>query len=155
MGIPIPPPFWTGSALIDGIFATSGIKCVNVLIFPNLGDGGDHCCFIIDLSSESVIGYSFPNRVQCSTRKLHCNSTRMIMVYNTELTQLCDEHSMSHCMDVIFRLASHLTEEDFLLLMDAWDNKFKEYMLHSENHCSKFMMGHIEWSPVIDIWLNG
>jgi hypothetical protein len=57
-------------------------------------------------------------------------------------------------MDVIFRLISHLTEEDFLLLMDAWDNEFKEYMLQSENHCSKFMMGHIEWSPVIGIWLN-
>jgi hypothetical protein len=78
----------------------------------------------------------------------------MIMVYNAELTCLCNEHDMFHCMDVIFRLTTHLTEEDFLQLMDTWDKEFKEYMLHSENHCSKFMMGHIEWNPVIGIWLN-
>jgi hypothetical protein len=62
-GIPIPPIFWTGSAPIDGIFATSGIECVNVFILPHLGGVGDHRCFIIDLSSESVIGSTFPNIV--------------------------------------------------------------------------------------------
>jgi hypothetical protein len=150
-GTPIPPTFWTCSAPIIGIFATSGIKCVNVFILPHLGGVGDHCCFIIDLSSESVIGSSFPNIVRCSARKLHCNSKWTTMVYNQELTRLCDEHNMFYCMDVIFRLTSHLTEEDFLLLMNAWDNVFKEYMLQSENNCSKFIMGHIEWSPVIGI----
>jgi hypothetical protein len=73
----------------------------------------------------------------------------MIMVYNTELTCICNEHNMFHHMDMIFRLTTHLTEEDFVLLMDAWDNKFKEYMPHLEHCCSKFMMDHIEWSPAI------
>jgi hypothetical protein len=95
-GIPIPPTFWTGSAPIDGIFATSGIECVNVLILPHLGGVGDHRCFIISLSSESVIGSLFPNLVQCSARKLRCNSKWMIMVYNAELTGLCNEHNMCH-----------------------------------------------------------
>ncbi len=63
------------------------------------------------------------------------------MVYNMELARKCNEHNMFHCMDVIFRLTTHLTEEDFALLMDAWDNELKEYMLHSEDQCSKFMMG--------------
>jgi hypothetical protein len=27
-------------------------------------------------------------------------------------------------------------------------------MLHSENEVSKFMMGHVEWSPTIGIWLS-
>jgi hypothetical protein len=30
----------------------------------------------------------------------------------------------------------------------------KEYMLHAETHCSKFMMGHIEWIPTIGLWLS-
>jgi hypothetical protein len=68
----------------------------------------------------------------------------MIMGYNAKLTHTCNEHNMFNCMDVIFRLTTHLTEEDFALLMDAWDNEFKEYMLHLEDHCSKFKMGHIE-----------
>ncbi len=40
------------------------------------------------------------------------------------------------------------------MLMDSWDDKFKQYMLHLENEISKFMMGHIKWSPTIGIWLS-
>jgi hypothetical protein len=61
---------------------------------------------------------------------------------------------MFHHMDTILCLSPHLTDNDFSLLIDAWDNKFKEFMLHSEVHCSKYMTGHIEWSPEIGIWLN-
>jgi hypothetical protein len=108
-GIPIPPTFQTGSIPINGIFATPSIKCVNVFILPHLGGVGDHQCFIIDLSSETVIGSTFPNIVRCASRKLHCTSKQMIMVYNADLTQMCDDHNMFHCMDVIFRLTTHLT----------------------------------------------
>jgi hypothetical protein len=59
--IPIPPTFQTDSIPIDGIFATPVIKCVNVFILPHLGGVGDHRCVIIDLSSETVIGSTFPN----------------------------------------------------------------------------------------------
>jgi hypothetical protein len=121
-GIPIPPTFRTGSAPINGIFATSGIECVHVFILPYLSGVGDHRCFIFDLSSELVIGSTFSNIVQCASRKLHCTLKWMIMVHNTELTCICDKHNMFDCMDVIFRLTTHLTEEDFALLMDAWDN---------------------------------
>jgi hypothetical protein len=38
--------------------------------------------------------------------------------------------------------------------MNAWDDEFKKCMLHSENHCNKFMMDHIEWSSAIGIWLS-
>jgi hypothetical protein len=106
----------------------------------------------MDLSSESVIGLAFPNIVQCAAHKLHCHSTRMIRIYNAELTHLCNEHNMFHHMDLISQLSSHLTKDNFLLLMDTWDNEFKEFMLHAENHCSKYMKGHIEWSLAIGIW---
>jgi hypothetical protein len=59
---------------------------------------------------------------------------------------------MFHHMDVILRLTTHLTEDNFALLMNAWDDEFKEYMLHSENLCNKYMMGHIELTP--GVWLN-
>jgi hypothetical protein len=78
----------------------------------------------------------------------------MVKKYNTELTCLCNEHNMFSCIDVFFQLTLHLTSNDFLMLMNAWDIKFKEYMLHSKGHISRYMMGHIEWSPAIGIWLN-
>ncbi len=153
-GIPIPATFRTGSSPINGIFATPVIECVNTFILLHLAGVGDHRCFIVNLSSSSVIGSSFPNIVRCAAWKLHCKSPRMVRAYNTELTQLCKHHNMFHCMDTILRLSPHLTDDDFSLLMDAWDKEFKEFMLHLEVHCSKYMMGHIEWSPEIGIWLN-
>ncbi len=137
-GDPIPPTFWRGSIRIDGIFATSDIECVNVFILPHLGGVGDHQCFIIDLSSELVIGSTFPNIVRCASRKLHYTSKWMITGYNAGLTRMCNEHNMFHCMDVIFWLTTHLREDKFTHLMNAWDDKFKEYMLHSEKHCNKY-----------------
>jgi hypothetical protein len=54
----------------------------------------------------------------------------------------------------ILRLTNHLTEDHFVMLMDAWDDKFRQFMLHLENKISKYMMGCIEWSPTIGIWLS-
>ncbi len=139
---------------IDGIFATSGIECVHAFLLPHLGGIGDHRCFIIALSSASMIGKSFPNIVQCGARKLHCSSKRMVNLYNAELTSLCNAHTMFKRMDNILCLTDYLSEEDFVLLMDVWDDKFHQYMLHSEIVCNIFMMGHIEWSPTIGIWLS-
>ena len=78
----------------------------------------------------------------------------MVRLYNAELTAKCDEHNMFHRMDEILRLTDYLEKDDFTLLMNSLDIKFMEFMLHSENEVSKFMMGHIEWSPTIGIWLS-
>ena len=153
-GTKLPPTFRSGSNPIDGIFATSGIECVNVTLLPHLGGVGDHRCFIIDFSSESVIGTEFPNIVRVAARKLHCTSKRMIRLYNNELVAKCDEHNMFHRMDEILRLTDYLDEDDFTSLITNLDTEFTEFMLHSENEVSKFMMGHIEWSPKIGIWLS-
>jgi hypothetical protein len=153
-GWPIPPTFRTGSVPIDGIFATAGIECINTFILPHYGGVGNHRCFILDLSSDSLIGTLFPNIVQCAARKLHCSSKQMISTYNAKLTKMCDDHNMFQQMDTIHPLTDYLTMEDFSLLMNSWDDELMQYMLHSEVHVSKFMMGHIEWSPTIGIWLG-
>ncbi len=117
-GIPISPTFQTGSIPIDGIFASPGIECINIFLLPHLGGVGDHRCFIIDFSSNSMIGTLFPNIVRCASRKLHCSSKRMINLYNAEITSKCDEHNMFHSMDEILQLTDYLGEEDFVLLMN-------------------------------------
>ncbi len=78
----------------------------------------------------------------------------MITLYNAELTLMCDEHNMFHRMGKNFRLNYHLTEDNFVMLMDAWDDKFRQFMLHLENKINKYMMGHIKGSPTIGIWLS-
>ncbi len=153
-GLHLPPTFRTGSIPIDWIFATSGIQCVNVTLLPHLGGVGDNRCFIIDFSSKSVIGTDFPNIVRAASRKLHCSSKRMIRLYNAELTAKCDEHNMFGRMDEILPLTDYLETDDFEIIINALDTEFMQLMLHFENEVSKFMMGHIEWSPSIGIWLS-
>jgi hypothetical protein len=153
-GTPIPSTHQKGSAPINGIFATMGITCINVFILPQYGGVGDHRCFIIDLTSESMIGTSFPNIVWCAARKLHCTSSRMINLYNAKLTSVCGRHYMFHRMDQIICHTTFLTKDDFSQIIDSWDIKLTQFMLHSESHCSKFMMGHIEWSISVGLWLS-
>jgi hypothetical protein len=150
----ISPTFCTSNAPIDGIFATPGIECISVLILPHYGAVGNHRCFIVDLSSASLIGMAFPNIVQCAARKLHCTSSQMVTMFNNELTRICDEHNMFHLMDKILCLCKFLPDNNFLLLMNSLDDEVKEYMLHVETYCSKFMIRHIEWSPTIGIRLS-
>jgi hypothetical protein len=153
-GKQIPLTRCSGSIPIDGIFATSGIDCINAFILQHYGGVGDHHCIIMDISLDSMIGTSFLNIVRCAARKLHCLSTRMIKVYNAELTRLCNEHNLFHRMDVIYGLTDYLKNADFVLLEDVWDNKFMQLMLHSEAECSKFMMEHTKLSRIISVWLS-
>ncbi len=97
---------------------------------------------------------AFPNIIQCAARKLHCTSFWMVAMYNNELTRICNEHNMFHRLDKILRLCDFFPDDDFLLLMNSLDDEMKEYMLHAETYCSKFMMGHIEWSQSIRIRLS-
>jgi hypothetical protein len=76
----------------------------------------------------------------------------MISTYDAKLTKMCDKHKMFQQMDTIYHLTDYLTTEDFSLLMNSLDDELMQYMLHSEVHISKFMMGHIEWSPTNKIW---
>jgi hypothetical protein len=139
---------------IDGVFVTPGITCVNAFILPQYGGVGNHHCFIIDLTSESSIGTSLPNIVRCAARKLHCASSWMINLYNAELTSVCNRHNMFHRMDLIIRHTEFLTKDNFTQLIDSWDGELTQFILRSESFRIKFMMGHIEWSPTVGLWLS-
>ncbi len=150
-GILIPLTHRKGSAPIDGIFATPGITCVNAFILPQYGGVSNHRCFIINLTSESLIGTSFPNIVHCSARKLHCSSSRMVSLYCAKLMSVCNRHNIFNRMDLLIRHTNFLAKDDFIQLIDSWDSELTQFMIHLESHCSKFMMGHIEWSPTVGL----
>jgi hypothetical protein len=78
----------------------------------------------------------------------------MINLYNAKLTSVCNRHNMFHCMDLVIRHTKFLTTDDFTQLIDSWDGELMQFMLHLESFCSKFMMGHIKWSPTVGLWLS-
>jgi hypothetical protein len=78
----------------------------------------------------------------------------MINLYNAEITSVCDRHNMFHRMDRIIRHTEFLTKDNFTQLIDSWDGELTQFMLHLEPFCSKFMMGHVKWSPTVGLWLS-
>ena len=78
----------------------------------------------------------------------------MVNLYISELTAKCDKHNMFRRIDNILRITDYMDVEDFTILMNSWGIEFMELMLHSEKEVSKFLMGHIEWSPTIGTWLS-
>jgi hypothetical protein len=152
-GMHIPPTFRDGTALIDAIFATSGIECIIACILPHKGGVGDHRYFILDFTSSSIIGTKFSNIVHCSTRKLHCKLTCLVQSYNAELDMLCNRHRMYQRIYFIYSNLDSFSDKEFLFMMNNWDKELVQFKLHSKSNCTKFKSCHIEWSPEVGFWL--
>ena len=152
-GVPIPPTHDRGSRPIDAVLAPPGITCVNAMILLKYGGVGDHRCFIVDFTSDSVLGRVFPRVVKPSSRKLHCID-RLVRNYNNKLDKLCNEHRLYSKMAEYYKNLDLLTAEEFLLLMDRWDDELTGYMRCAENNCNRFCSDRISWSPTVGIWIS-
>ena len=150
----LPATFIRGTQPIDAIYATAGVVCVNACLLPNKIELGDHRGFLLDFTSASVIGENFPNVMPASARKLHCESERLIANYNRVLDQLCDRNNMYRRITAIYKNADYLSNSDFLLLMNKWDDELTDHMTSAEKKCNVFKHCHIEWSPEVGIWLQ-
>ena len=118
--------------------AMQGAVLINTTILQNYGGVGDHHCFIIDFTSESVLGGIFPRTLASSKRKLHCDYERIWNNYNSVLSELANRHQLFKKLNGLDDIAKVLTEAEFQLHTNWWDNKLMEYMKASENKCHKF-----------------
>ena len=153
MGKHIPLTHMRGKRPICAVFATTGVETCGVCILPRKSGVGDHLCFLIDQTSDSVLGTDFPRIVRLSGRKLHCNAQRLVRNYNMDLKRLLLEHRMFSRMKDILAAERWLLEHDFEWIMNRWDDELTDYMLSTENNCHKFKIDHIEWSPKVGVWL--
>jgi hypothetical protein len=131
-GIHIPPTFRDGTVPIDAIFATPSIDCIKAYILPHIGGVGNHRCFILNLTSSSVIGTKFPNIVCCPARKLPCKLTCLVHAYNAELDMLCNCRRMYQRIYFIYSNLDSFLDEDFMFMTNSWDKELVQFKLHSK-----------------------
>ena len=62
-GVQIPPTHTTGKRPVMAVYATSGADCTNAAILLRGYRVGDHLVFILDFTSESLLGSVFPRVV--------------------------------------------------------------------------------------------
>ncbi len=89
----LPSTFNQGTCLLETVFATAGINCASATIFQKNGGVGDHCCFVLDFHSMSMIRYVFPRVVPAAGCKL-TEEEHHREAYRKCLNQLCDRHQM-------------------------------------------------------------
>ena len=120
--------------------------------YKRYGGVGDHCCFILDFTSESVLGSIFPRVVAPSKRKLHYNYERIQNNYNSVLNELTNIHQLSDMFNELDGIVKMLTEVEFQLYINIWDNELTEYTKASENICHKFKQNQVYYSPEMTVW---
>ena len=153
-GLQIPPTHNSGSRPVMALYATSGADCINAAILPRGYAVGDHLVFIMDFTSESLLGSVFPRVVPAKQRKLQCNSARIHMNYTDKLNDLTNRHQMFKKLNKLTLNAKQLPQADFLLLLNRWDDKLMEHMRCSEEKCHSYKQDHIEWSLTVGVWLT-
>jgi hypothetical protein len=93
-GSRLPSTHIRGSVPIDTIYATAGVSGKAVTLLPHRSGVGDHRVFVIDVSSESILGDVFPRVIPASRRLLNCASDRIKASYISVLNQLTDRHKV-------------------------------------------------------------
>ena len=81
-----------GSTPVPRIWATPGIKCLNIFSLAHGGGIGDHRFHVADFCSQSVLGVNYPKTTRPSGRNLNCKVERTVEKYNKVLTQMLVQH---------------------------------------------------------------
>ena len=96
----LPATFVTGTRPIDAVFATSGIEVLNAGLLSKYGGVGDHRAFVLDFTTASILGTSFPRVLPRQGRKLNCHWNEYVTPTTRSLTNWqtamgCTESSMT------------------------------------------------------------
>ena len=134
------------------VYATQGVVSINATILQKYGGVGDHHCFIVDFTSESVLGGVFPRIVAPSKRKLHCDCKRIQNNYNLVLNDLTNRHQPFKKLNDLDAITKMVTKVELQLYMNRWDNELTENMNASEKKCHKFKQDQVEYSPEMVLW---
>jgi len=148
----LPATFVTGTRPIDAVFATSGIEVLNAGLLSKYGGVGDHRAFVLDFTTASILGTSFPRVLPRQGRKLNCHCERIRDSYNKVLDQLADRHGMYRKLNDLTKIADVISASEFQVKMNRWDDELTEYMRSAEDKCHKFKQDHVSWSPEYGIW---
>ena len=126
-GSRLPSTHIRGSVPIDAVYATTGVGGLAVTLLPHRAGVGDHRVFVIDISSESVLGDVFPRVIPASRRLLNCASDRIKASYISVLNQLTDRHRVYQKLQKIHHDSTQMTHTQLQLGMNKVDLELEVY----------------------------
>ena len=113
---------------------------------------GDHCLFVIDFLTTSLIGNAPPRIVRAQARRLNTNIPQAAEKYVNQFKTTIIRHK------IIQRLgAAHESSPNKAVVkerVDAVDKESKQYMVNAEKGCRRIKSGRIPFSPESSVWIR-
>ena len=153
-GIPLPPTHLRGQTPIDAVFGTAGITCTAVTLLPPHIGVGDHRVFVIDITSDSVLGANLPRVIPLAGRCLNCASERIKQAYIAVLNQLINRHRVFRKLLQTDTASAHISPASLQLRMNKIDLEMEQFMKSAERESHKIKRSIIEWSPYTRVWVR-
>ncbi len=144
--------FFRGSEPINAIWATSNLEVAHACIMP-VGYGvGDHCLFVVDFSTASIISTCPPKIIRPALCRLNTKIPRCALRYNRALQKNILRHRLLEQM--ISVAESDDSKEVILTKLNQLDREGEQYMKHAKKKCHRIKSGCILFSPEASSWIR-
>ncbi len=151
-GKKIDPTFFWGHLPNDKIWATSGITIANACIMPAGCGIGDHCFFVINIHTSSLVGQGPPRACRASSRRLNTCLPHVAKKYAKRLEGNILHHRLIQKLGEAHSLGT--SRDDTCHRINCADEKGVQYMTHAKRHCQNLKSGRICFSPELVIWIK-
>jgi hypothetical protein len=137
---------------IDGGYKSPEIEVLNVCMLPFLESPGDHCAFIIDISTRSLLGEFRYNVCRLVSHRLITSQQGSINEYNRIVNVQFSQHRIVKRLDAIDKMTrySGFPPPNFLRAMIIkLYRQITEIRIHAEKSCRKIMRPNSNYSLTI------
>ncbi len=144
--------FFRGTEPITAIWVTRNLEVAHACIMP-VGYGvSDHCLFVVDFSTASMIGTCPPKIIHPALRKLNTKIPGCVLRYNWVQQKNILLHRLLEQM--ISMAESDDSKEVILAKLNQLDWEGEQYMKHAEKKCHRIKSGRIPFSPEASLWIR-
>ena len=113
---------------------------------------GDHCLFVLDFLTSSLVGHDLIMIVRAAARRLNTLIPSAMKKYLERLEDLITEHKI---VERVGAANDKSTSKALLKInMDKIDEEQGHYMLNAEKKCRKIKSGRIPFSPESSKWIK-
>jgi hypothetical protein len=112
---------------------------------------GDHHLFVVDVSTDSMIGTCPPKIIRPALHRLNTKIPRCALRYNRVLQKNILHHQLLETM--ISVAESNDSKEVISKKLNQLDQEREQYMKHAKKKCRRIKSGHIPFSPEASLWI--
>jgi hypothetical protein len=113
---------------------------------------GDHRLFVIDFTTQDIIGVHPPKIIRPTSRRLNTALPGVAIRYTDKLDELILRHRLIERMGKAH--VKSKSRKSFAKRINHLDRELGDYMRYAEKKCRKIKLGRIQFSPEAAMWIK-